>query len=134
MEKINISAFGLAFGAVGQSLLLGHLLDRYPHWFAFAPLLGPWLLVYVISFCRVAPCTPSRFRQLLVIAMAWYSLDTVVCDLLWLLVPSSRSSNYSATIPHVLCYGCTLTFIVLIRAVRSAQSYQFEDPQSPKTS
>ena len=128
MGKINISAFGLAIGAVGQSLLLGHLFDRLPHWLLLAPLLGPWLLVYVVSFCRVAPCGPGRFAQLLVIAFTWYSIDTVICELVWLLVPTSRSQMYSATIPHVLCYGGALTFLVLTRAVRSASNYRLNSP------
>lgn len=95
MGKINISAFGLWVGALGQFLLLGNLFDRVPHLLVFAPLLGPWLLLYVISFCRVAPCGPSRFAQLVIIGVAWYSFDTVMCELVRLLVPTSRSRVYS---------------------------------------
>ena len=124
MEWINIAAFALAFGALGQALLLGHLTDRIPFWLVFIPLWMPGLLIYVISFCRVAPCGPRRFAQLLIVAMAWYSIDTVVCELLWLLIPSARSHTYSAAIPHTLCYGSAVSFMVLIRGVRIARTHQ----------
>jgi len=127
MGQINISAFGLAFGAVGQALLLGNFLDRVPDRLVFVLLLGPWLLVYAISFCKVAPCTPKRFAQLLIIAMAWYSLDTLICELVWLLVPTSRSRMYPAAIPHMLCFGAALAFIVLTRAIRYTLNYQIND-------
>jgi hypothetical protein len=131
MGKINITAYGLAVGTLGQSLLLGNLFDRVPHWLMLA-LLGPWLLLHVISFCRLAPCGPRRFAQLLIIAMAWYSLDTVMCELVWLFVPTSRSCMYSETLPHVLCYGGALAFIPLSRAIRWARDYQSDEPKSPK--
>lgn len=115
MGKINVASYALAVGAIGQALLLGHLPDRIPHWLVFVPLLGPWLIGHVISFCRVAPCGPRRFAQILTFAMVWYSLDAFVCELSWLLVPASRSQMYSAVIPHVLCWGSALSFIVLMR-------------------
>ena len=124
MGRVNIAGWALLFGAVGQTLLLGHSIDRVPTWLVFVPLLGPWLLVYVISFCRVAPCGPGRFAQMLIIAMAWYSLNTLACELVWLLVPTGRSHIYGAAIPHALCYGSALSFIELIRAVRDLRKYQ----------
>jgi hypothetical protein len=132
MGRINIAGFALAAGAVGQNLLLGQLVDRGPSWLIFASLFGPWLLVYVISFCRVAPCGPGRFAQILIFAMAWYSVNTFVCELVWLLVPAGRSQMYSAAIPHALCYGSALSFIVLIRAVRAARNYQDTAPEAIK--
>jgi hypothetical protein len=122
--RINIAGWALLVGAVGQALLLGHSTDRIPTWLIIMPLLGPWLVVYVISFCRVAPCGPGRFAQILVIAMAWYSFDTFVCELVWLLIPSGRSHVYGAAVPHVLSYGGAVSFIVLIRAVRDVRNLQ----------
>lgn len=122
-------SYALALGAIGQALLTGHLLDRVPHWLVFVPLLGPWLIGHVISFCRVAPCSPGRFAQILIFAMAWYSVDTLVCELIWLLFPASRSQIYSAIIPHALCWGSALSFIVLVRGVRNAREYQANHPE-----
>ena len=130
MGWINIAGIALAFGALGQDLLLGHLTDRVPFWLVFVPLWMPGLLVYVISFCKVAPCSPGRFAQLLIIAMVWYSIDTAVCELVWLLVPSARSHAYSAAVPHTLCYGCAVTFIVLIRGVRIGRTHHENDSES----
>jgi hypothetical protein len=130
MGKINIAGWALLLGALGQALLLGHLSDRVPSWLTLVPLAGPWLLVYVISFCRVAPCGPRRFAQILTFAMAWYSFNTLGCELVWLLFPTGRSHMYSAAIPHTLCYGSAVSFIVLIRAVRDARNYQMNHPET----
>jgi hypothetical protein len=130
MGRVNIAGWALGFGAVGQSLLLGHSIDRIPLWLILVPLCGPWLMVYVISFCRVAPCGPGRFAQILIVAMAWYSVDTLVCELVWLLVPTGRSQMYAPAIPHALCYGSAVGFTVLIHAVRDARNYQANRPGS----
>jgi hypothetical protein len=134
MGRINIAGWTLLFGAIGQALLLGNTMDRVPHWLMWVPLFGPWLLVYVISFCRVAPCGPGRFAQLLIVSMAWYSLDTLACELVWLLVPAGRSHMYSAVVPHALCYGSALSFIVLIGAVRHARNYQANNSVTSESS
>jgi hypothetical protein len=128
MGKINVASWALLLGAVGQALLLG-LMDRVPHWLVLVPLFGPWLLGYVISFCRIAPCGPGRFAQILIFAMAWYSVNAFVCELIWLLFPASRAQMYSAVIPHALCWGSTFSFIVLIRAVRDARDYRANHPE-----
>ena len=130
MGKINIAGWVLAPGAAGQALLLGHSIDKVPFWLIFVPLCVPWLLVYAISFCKVAPCGPGRFAQLLIIAMSWYSYNTLVCELVWLLVPKAHSHMYSAAIPHLLCYGSAASFIVLIRAVRDARNYRASHPEA----
>lgn len=130
MGKINIAGWGLWFGAIGQALLLYDLIGRAPYWFTYVALLGPWLLVFVISFCRVAPCGPARFAQILTLAMAWYSLDTLVCELVWLFVAKDKSHLYVAALAHALCYGSAATFTVLIRAVRDARNYQSNHPAS----
>lgn len=59
--------------------------------------------------------------------MAWYSLDTFVCELVWLLSPTGRSEVIVAAIAHALCYGSAMSFIVLIRAVRDARNYRAND-------
>jgi len=131
MGRINIAGFALMlFGTLGQSLLLGRLTDVVPSWLTFALLFLPGLLVYAISFCQVAPCGPKRFAQLLIVAMIWYSFDTVACELVWLLTPTNRSHVYSAVIPHALCYGSTFSFILLIRAVRDARNYHATHPET----
>lgn len=124
MGKINIAGYGLAIGAVGQALLLDALIHKLPVWLIFMPLLVPWLIVHAVSFCRIAPCGPRRFAQILFIAMAWYFFDALVCELIWLLVPTGRADLTVATIAHLLCYGSVMSFIVLIRAIREARNYQ----------
>jgi hypothetical protein len=130
MGIINIAGYLLAAGALGQALMLGNVPHRVPFWLVFVPLLGPFLLVYVISFCRVAPCGPLRFAQLLTIAMAWYVIDTLGCESIWLFVPASRSHMYSPAIPHVLSYGCAISFVVLTRAVCDARKHAKDHPES----
>jgi hypothetical protein len=131
MGRVNIMGYVLGLGAVGQALMLGNAIHhKVPEWLIFAPLLVPFVTVHIISFCRVAPCGPQRFAQILTFAMAWYVADTVVCELVWLLLPASRSRVYSAVIPHVLAYGCAVSFIALMRAVRDARQYAAEHPES----
>ena len=130
MGTINIAGWALLIGAMGQALMLGGFIKTIPFWLIFVPLLGPWLLVYVISFCRVAPCGPRRFARLLTIAMTWYSTDTLVCESVWLFVPASHSHIYPAAIPHALSYGSAVSFIVLLRAVRDARKYATDHPES----
>jgi hypothetical protein len=130
MGRVNICGYVLGLGAVGQSLLLGNAIHKVPFWVVFIPLLVPFLMVHVISFCRVAPCGPRRFAQILTIAMAWYIADTLVCQLVWGLIPAARSHVYSAIIPHVLAYACAGSFIILVRAVRDAQQYAIDHPEN----
>jgi len=136
MGRINIAGFALMLpGALGQSLLLGRSLFNHPRHVVpfrliFVLLYAPGLLIWAISFCKVAPCGPKRFAQLLTIGMAWYSFNTLACELVWLLIPASRPQTYSAAIPHLLCYGSALSFIVLIRAARDARNYHATHPET----
>jgi hypothetical protein len=124
MGRINVAGYGLAIGAIGQALLLNALSHWFSAWLIFIPLLVPWLMVHVVSFCKVAPCRPRRFAQILSIAMAWYVFDALLCELIWLFIPTGRAIGLSAAIAHLLCYGSALCFIVLIHAVREARKYQ----------
>jgi hypothetical protein len=128
--RVNITGYVLGFGAVGQCLMLGNVIRQVPHWLIFTPLLVPFLIVHVISFCRVAPCGPRRWAQMLMFAMAWYIADTVVCELVWLLLPAARSHVYSAIIPHAIAYGCVVSFVVLVKAVRDARRYAVVHPEN----
>lgn len=128
--RVNITGYVLGFGAVGQSLLLGNAIQRVPLWLIFIPLLVPFLIVHVISFCRVAPCGPRRWAQMLTFAMSWYIADTAVCELVWLLQPAARSHAYSGTIPHAIAYGCAVSFVVLVRAAREARQCAVAHPEN----
>jgi hypothetical protein len=125
MGRVNIVGLGLALGALGQGLLIGPFHYKVLSWLVIATLAGPYLLVYPIPFCRVEPCGPGRFAQILVIAMVWYSIDTFVCELFWLLAPTGRTHDVPiAVIAHGLCYGSALGFIELRRAVRDARNFE----------
>lgn len=121
MGWINLASLGLVIGAVGQGVLLRPMLGSLPFWPIFVWLMVPWLLVFGVSFCQVAPCGPRRFAQILIFSMAWYSLDTVACELVWLFGPRDVSYATSAAIAHALCYGGAMVLILLIRAVRGAR-------------
>lgn len=130
MGRVNITGYVLCFGAVGQMLMLGHAVRGIPLWLNFTPLLIPFLLLHVVSFTRVSPCGPRRFAQILTIAMAWYVADTGACELVWLLLPAARSHVYSALVPHVIAYGCAVSFIVPVRAAREARRYALDHPEN----
>ena len=130
MGRVNLVGYVLGFGAVGQALMLGNAIHGVPSWLIFLPLLIPFLVVHIISFTRVAPCGPRRWAQLLTIAMVWYLADTLVCELVWLLLPAARSHVYSAAVPHIIAYGCVVGFVVLVRAAREARQYAIDHPES----
>ena len=125
-----MTGYVLGFGAVGQALMLGNAVRSIPLWLIFMPLLTPFLLLHIISFTRVSPCGPRRFAHIVLIAMAWYVTDTVACELVWLLLPAARSHVYSAILPHVIAYGCAVSFIVLVRATREARKYALDHPEN----
>ena len=129
MGRINIAGWVLFIGAMGQYFMLILAIGN-AHFWHFVPLLGPYLLVHVISFCKVAPCGPRRFAQLLIIAMVWYTMDAIMCELIWLFSPANSSRPYSAAISHGLSYGSAISFIVLMRAVRDARKYAADHPES----
>ena len=129
MGKINVAAYGMALGVIGQSLLLAPRFGHVSLW-AFLPLLGPWLLAHVISFCRVAPCGPRLFALLLSASMWWYLLDTLVCELLWMLAPTAASRVPLAVIAHAIAYGGASSFMVLVRTVREARTFAENHPES----
>ena len=130
MGKINVAAYGMAFGAVGHGLLLGRRFGAFPTWPIFMLLLAPWMLAHAISFCRVAPCGPRRFALLLSIAIGWYSLNTLVCELLWVSAPTAAHRISDAVIAHAIAYGGAISFIVLIRAIRAARTFAARHPES----
>jgi len=129
MGRINVAGWVLALGAVGQSLMLGNVITKIPFWIVFVPFLGPYLVIHVISFCRVAPCGPRRFAQILTFAMAWYVVDTLDCELIWLFLPAKRSHMYPVAVPHVLAYGCAVSFVILLRGIRDARQYAIDHPE-----
>jgi hypothetical protein len=130
MGKINVAAYGMALGTIGQALLLARRFGAFPSWALFLPLLGPWILVHVISFCRVAPCGPKRFAHILISSMWWYSFDTLVCELLWMFAPTGNSRFADAVVAHAFAYGGAISFIALIRAVREARTFAENHPES----
>jgi hypothetical protein len=130
MGKINVAAYGMALGTLGQALMLARRPGAYPSWAMFLLLLGPWILVHLISFCKVPPCGPKRFAQILSISMWWYSFDTLCCELLWVFAPTSTSRLSVAVFAHAFAYGGATSFIVLIRAVRAARTFAENRPET----
>jgi hypothetical protein len=62
--------------------------------------------------------------------MCWYSLDTIVCELLWISAPMATSRVVDGVIAHAIAYGGAISFIVLIRAVRYVRTFAENDPES----
>jgi hypothetical protein len=115
MGAINIAGWGLLFGAGGQALFLVYLFPNLPGKILFAVLLIPWLAVYTISFCRVAPCGPRAFRRILIFAMGWYTAATLLAEILCFIRRPVPHGPYSLIVPRVLMYFGALTFIVFVR-------------------
>jgi hypothetical protein len=124
LGMINISSFGLWVGSVGQALLLTSSFPAVPLWVVYIPLLGPWILVFVLSFCQVAPCGPRRFYQILMAAMCWYVFNTLVAELAHLPRGAVEPPNYPIGVPHLIILAGAISFVVLIRAVIQIRRYE----------
>jgi hypothetical protein len=116
MSTLNVASWGLLIGALGQCVLYSSLFQHLPQWLVLIPLLPPWLMVYVISFCRQAPCGPLRFRQFLLFAMCWYAATSLIADAMTVLTHPFPRGHLSLTVGRVFMYAGGLTFIVFIRA------------------
>jgi hypothetical protein len=117
MSRLNVASWGLLIGALGQCVLYSSLFQHLPPWFVLIPLLPPWLTVYIISFCRLAPCGPQRFRQFLLFAMCWYAAMSLIADAMTVLFHPVPREHFSIALGRVLMYAGGLTFIVFIRAL-----------------
>ena len=121
---INVAGYGLALGSVGQALLIVLGFPKVPFWMLYVPLLIPWLLVHVISFSRAAPCGPRRFYQILLVAMSWYAINTLVAEVSYFALEVAPP-RYPVAIPRLLIIcGGAISFPVLIRAVRGIRRYE----------
>lgn len=116
MGKLNIASLGLFFGALGQAGLYGNLLPQLPAWAIMAPLFLPWLTVYTISFCKVAPFGPRPFRNCLLFAICWYAVMTVIAEILLFVFHPAPQGHFPVFVARILTYVAALSFIVLIRA------------------
>ena len=116
MSRLNVASWGLLVGAFGQCVLYSSLFQHLPLWLVLIPLLPPWLTVYFISFCRQAPCGPTRFRQFLMFAMCWYGAMSLIADAMTVVTHPVPRGHLSITVGRLLMYTGALTFIVFIRA------------------
>lgn len=123
---INIPSYGLALGAVGQSLLYKLLFPRVADWIVLIPLLLPWLTVWTISFCQAPPCGPRPFRYVLVFAMSWYGAATLLVEVLYLVLHPMRHTRWEVAVPRSLMYLGFLTFIVFVRFCIATRRYEKE--------
>jgi hypothetical protein len=117
MNQMSIASWGLFIGAIGQEVFYGYLFPHLATWIVTGISLLPWLTVFVISFCGVAPFGPRRFRYSLVFAMCWYTVVTLLAEILYLLTRPAASKNFSIIVARVSTYLGFLSFIVFVRVV-----------------
>ena len=116
MGKLHIASWGLLLGAMGQAGLYMNLLPQRPTWAIMAPLALPWLTVYTISFCKVAPFGPRPFRNCLLFAMCWYAVLTIIAEILLFIFHPAPQGHFPVFVARILTYVAALSFIVLIRS------------------
>jgi hypothetical protein len=114
MGSINVASFGLAFGAIGQAAFYESLFQRHDR-LIFLFLLLPWLTIYTISFCRQPPFSPRTFRCVLMSAMCWYAVATLLAESLHFLLRSAPYGHFSFTAARWFMYLGALSFIVFVR-------------------
>jgi hypothetical protein len=108
MGILNIASLGLLFGAVGQSVLWG---PSGHHGWIYVSLLPPWLTIYIVSFCRQAPCGPEAFRRFLMFAISWYSITTFLLEMRYFL-RAERLGNLDVVVAQALIGIGLLSLVV----------------------
>jgi len=129
MNQLSIASWGLFIGAIGQGLFYGNLLPHLSAWIVNGISLLPWLVVFVISFCKVASFGPRPFRYCLVFAMCWYTVVTLLAEALYLVARPAASEHVSIIAARVPTYLGLLSFIVFIRVVFALRRYETENNQ-----
>jgi hypothetical protein len=114
MGSINVTSYGLAFGAIGQAAFYGSLFQHHDKLIFFFLLL-PWLTIYTISFCRQPPFSPRTFRYVLMFAMCWYAVATLLAESLHFLLHSAPNGHFGFTAARWFMYPGALSFIVFVR-------------------
>jgi hypothetical protein len=127
MNQLSIASWGLFIGAIGQGVFYGYLFPHLSAWIVIGISLLPWLIVFFISFCRVAPFGPRPFRYCLVFAMFWYTLVTLLAETLYLLTRPAASKHFSIIVVRVPTYLGLLSFIVFVRVVFALRRYETEN-------
>ena len=127
MNQLSIASLGLFIGAIGQGVFYGYLFPHLPMWIVTGISLFPWLIVFVISFCKVAPFGPRPFRYCLVFAMCWYTVVTLLAETLYLLTRPAASKHFSIIVARVPTYLGLLSFIVFVRVVFALRRYETEN-------
>ena len=127
MNQLSIASWGLFIGAIGQGAFYGYLFPHLPTWIVTGVSLLPWLIVFVISFCRVAPFGPRPFRYCLVFVMCWYTVVTLLAETLYVLTRPAASKQFSIIVARVPTYLGLLSFIVFVRVVSALRRYETEN-------
>lgn len=94
MNRLSIASLGLFIGAIGLGAFYGYLFPHLPTWIVTGISLLPCLMVFVISFCKVAPFGPRPFRYCLVFATCWYTVATLLAEVLYLLTRPAASKHF----------------------------------------
>jgi hypothetical protein len=124
MGELNIASWALLIGAWGQMGFYGLLFPRLPTWAIMAPLYLPWLTVYVISFCRVAPFGPRPFRYCLTFAMCWYAVMTLLAEGLYLITRPVPLGHLPILAVRLCTYLAALSFTVFVRVCIQLRRYE----------
>lgn len=125
---LNISSFALLVGAFGQRWFYGRFPLHTPEWLILGVLFLPWIVVFVISFCKAAPFGPRPYRPALIGAMCWYGTLTGGAEIgqhVWHL-PSD--GHIPITAARCLMYFGCVSFIPFMLAIRSIRNVEKKGP------
>jgi len=134
MNQLSVASWGLFIGAIGQGILYGYLFPHLPMWIVTGITLLPWLIVFGISFCRVAPFGPRPFRYCLVFAMCWYTVVALLGETLYFLTRPATNKHFSIIPARVPTYLGLLSFIVFVRVVFALRRYEPPDQRMGQNS
>ena len=114
MNQLSLASWGLFIGAFGQGAFYEYLVPYLSAWIVNGISLLPWLIVFFISFCRVAPFGPKPFRYCLVFAMCWYTTVTLLAEAPFLLTHPTENMHFSIIVARVPTYLGLLSFIIFV--------------------
>jgi hypothetical protein len=120
---LNIANWGLIVGTTGQAILYRSVFPQKFIWLVAVMLFPPWLLIYVISFFRVPPVGPKRFRRIIIFAMCWYAGALLLFEIFHALPWISHQQDLPIGWARAVAYGAILSYIVFIRTCIEISRY-----------
>jgi hypothetical protein len=126
MSTINLASHGLWIGAIGQFWFYHRPLSDFPQELVWSFLLLPWFTVFAISFFKRPPIGRRSFRLCLVSVMVWYTLVTLIAEVIQYFLHLPADGHFPIVAARILMYFGFLSFVVFIPFCVAVRKYEVQ--------